>query len=502
MDSPSPATPPPSQSPGGDYLYDAPSPAVATLVAGLEEAALMEKHAKLGATDSPPEPPKGLHLEKTSGSTVTASHTACSPPLDPDDAPACWVDDQPEHPFISTKVDIEVPLPGRLSPHYSDDSTTKCRETASPKVMVNMGASPEPASPKTMVNVGTSSGIFEEDHMNLVAPRLWLGDLVASLDGSMLAAHGIRWVVDLANAVVDPRYRGQTCYEVSRDDPAGEDWAAACPSIESRLVVAVDDVEDAIIDDKWPMVDAFVARVLAQGGGSNTDEAGSGNVLVHCVRGKSRSACTVVAHLMAVRGLSLRLAMREVHNARPTCSINTGFKRQLQALESRLRPGEEPSIVLKLASKKPKSLSSAKDARAAYGAARVEDKSAPLHREPTPQTFTMEDSTEVLKSEAKRRGLPTGGTKRQVFTRIQKSLEAENQADGPPGAEKEANPGVATSALGECEAAPTESSSSHTGPASIRPGAPVVQPVAAGEMPSAPLSESEGALLATDPPIS
>ncbi len=57
-------------------------------------------------------------------------------------------------------------------------------------------------------------------------------------------------------------------------------------------------------------------------------------VLVHCARGKSRSAAFVVAYLMASQSLSFAEAHARVRKARPEISINSSFQQQLTAYQN------------------------------------------------------------------------------------------------------------------------------------------------------------------------
>ena len=81
-------------------------------------------------------------------------------------------------------------------------------------------------------------------------------------------------------------------------------------------------------------------------------------MLVHCFRGKSRSATAVVQYLMQVEQLTLKEAMDATKQARPSIDINVGFRQALMDLEQALRPGAPPSVVLSLKSRRP-ALSSA-----------------------------------------------------------------------------------------------------------------------------------------------
>ena len=116
----------------------------------------------------------------------------------------------------------------------------------------------------------------------------------------------------------------------------------------------------APLADHFAAVNEFCARA----------RAGGGAALVHCFRGKSRSAACVVQLLMRPaaeggRGLSLRDALRATRAARPAVDINPGFRRALMDLERQLWPGREPSVVLDLRSRRPVLSSAARPSKRA-----------------------------------------------------------------------------------------------------------------------------------------
>ena len=168
--------------------------------------------------------------------------------------------------------------PPTVSPFYDAASATAvAADAAAPSSNVPAPAmSVAKAAPSTRPNlppVDTSAPVAaakeaggekkkagqDEEEMGLVVDGLWLGSLNAALDGEALAAAGITHVVDLANTVQDERHKGQACFVVRAGD-ASCDWLEQRPSVVARLVVVIDDVEDAPLDEHFDAVNAFIAE--------------------------------------------------------------------------------------------------------------------------------------------------------------------------------------------------------------------------------------------------
>mmetsp|Transcript_14559 Transcript_14559/g.18887 ORF Transcript_14559/g.18887 Transcript_14559/m.18887 type:complete len:286 (-) Transcript_14559:310-1167(-) len=194
-------------------------------------------------------------------------------------------------------------------------------------------------------NNDQDDGSNDCEHCNgVIKDSLYIGDLTAAVDPGIVSRNGFTHIVDLANTICDHHHlhgnERNVHYEIPRETG---DWRDTCPTIVSKLVVRVDDVDNAPLDEHFDAMNAYIKNARSEGG----------VVLVHCFRGKSRSATTVIQYLMQEEGMTLRDGLDSVKTARPMIQLNTGFRKQLMALESRLRPGEEPSIVLKLGSRKP-----------------------------------------------------------------------------------------------------------------------------------------------------
>jgi len=128
-----------------------------------------------------------------------------------------------------------------------------------------------------------------DEHINEVSKgRLFIGDITAAVDGKRLSAAGVTHVVDLANTICGQnRPERNVNYVIPRESG---DWQDTCPSVVAKLVVKVDDVDEAPLDDHFDAINTFVQTAIAEGGVA----------FVHCFRGKSRSATSVIQFLMQV----------------------------------------------------------------------------------------------------------------------------------------------------------------------------------------------------------
>lgn len=184
-------------------------------------------------------------------------------------------------------------------------------------------------------------------HLSYVVEGLFIGDIEAAVSADMLRSAGITHIVDLSNSFVDENTelaRSRPARNVNYEVNASEgNWLNELPMLKSKLVVRVDDVDHAPLAEHFEDINKYTSSVIAAGG----------VVLVHCFRGKSRSATAVVQYLMQCHDMTLKEAMSRTKKARPVIDINVTFRKALMDLEARLRPGEEPSVKLRLTSKKP-----------------------------------------------------------------------------------------------------------------------------------------------------
>mmetsp|Transcript_4535 Transcript_4535/g.5801 ORF Transcript_4535/g.5801 Transcript_4535/m.5801 type:complete len:337 (-) Transcript_4535:330-1340(-) len=312
---------------------------------------------------------------------------------------------------ISSNVDEEDET-GVLSPHsnqevslapVSPSSISRARSSFEIlSLLNNIPTSPEPSREKvtttikTRTDKGNRTEPLEElsseflEHLSCVVPGVYIGDIEAAVSADMLSAAGITHVVDLSNSFVDEntevaktRPTKNVNYEVVATEGS---WAAELPMLTSKLVVRVDDVEGAPLAEHFQAINTYTTNAILES---------SGRVLVHCFRGKSRSATAVVQYLMQVEKMNLKQAMAATRAARPCIDINITFRKALMALERELRPDEEPSVKLRLTSRKPV-LSSA--SRSTSRSAR--SKSAPIKRmEETKERVAVQPLEQVEEAE-------------------------------------------------------------------------------------------------------
>jgi protein-tyrosine phosphatase len=96
---------------------------------------------------------------------------------------------------------------------------------------------------------------------------------------------------------------------------SGSEMANCFPNSFSYMTLNIQDNPTEDISTYFIQVAQFVESALSQ----------SGKVLVHCMKGVSRSAAVVISYLMYKGGLSFQDALLHVKRCRPVCEPNLGF---------------------------------------------------------------------------------------------------------------------------------------------------------------------------------
>ncbi|XP_073013410.1 protein-tyrosine-phosphatase MKP1-like [Typha latifolia] len=150
--------------------------------------------------------------------------------------------------------------------------------------------------------------------LSRVADHVFIGSEAAARDRAVLRRHGITHVLNCVGDSCPDYFRGdgdlvyQTLW---LHDSPGEDLAA-------------------VLYDAFDFLESAAA-------------APGGRALVHCVRGKSRSAAVVVAYLMWHDGVPFDAALRRVRAARAAVDPNLGFAAQLLRRQPRGSGGAIPA---------------------------------------------------------------------------------------------------------------------------------------------------------------
>ncbi|XP_039133417.1 protein-tyrosine-phosphatase MKP1-like [Dioscorea cayenensis subsp. rotundata] len=142
--------------------------------------------------------------------------------------------------------------------------------------------------------------------LSRVVDHVYLGSDAAARDRDGLRRHGITHVLNCVGSACPEYFRGDLIYKTLwlHDSPAED--------ITSVLYDAFDYLED-VRSARPP-----------------------GRVLVHCLRGASRSATLVIAYLMWRYAKSFDEALRQVRAARAVTDPNLGFASQLLQCQSRV----------------------------------------------------------------------------------------------------------------------------------------------------------------------
>lgn len=135
----------------------------------------------------------------------------------------------------------------------------------------------------------------------LILPRVYLGSRLAALDEKWLKEHNITHILTIAIGM-----------------------KPAFPKSFTYKVIKIKDHQNQNLLEHFDSTYNYIEKALA---------SGTGNVLVHCQAGISRSASVMIAYLMKSRDLEYNEALSFITSKRSIVCPNLGFRYQLQLYE-------------------------------------------------------------------------------------------------------------------------------------------------------------------------
>eukprot|EP01113_Clastostelium_recurvatum_P043321 TRINITY_DN7139_c0_g1_i2.p1 TRINITY_DN7139_c0_g1~~TRINITY_DN7139_c0_g1_i2.p1 ORF type:complete len:217 (-),score=7.85 TRINITY_DN7139_c0_g1_i2:116-712(-) len=147
---------------------------------------------------------------------------------------------------------------------------------------------------------------------DLIVDHLWLGDVWSAYNTHQLTERGIKTVLTAIGgfkALESDTITESRCY----------DW--------------LDTPRQSIIDEIRHATE-YIHHAIQRGD----------TVLVHCRKGRSRSASIVIAYLMRYHNMTYDIALEHTRGRRPIIQPNEGFQQQLRAYQQQLADSPSPPL--------------------------------------------------------------------------------------------------------------------------------------------------------------
>jgi len=140
-----------------------------------------------------------------------------------------------------------------------------------------------------------------------VFPKVYVGDVYAAHNTSELKKRNITHIVNMACGV-----------------------SPAFPKEFTYLHIPILDCASENIQEHFQETSAFIEKALEQGG----------NVLIHCLKGVSRSATIAAAFVIKTHLMSPPEAVEQLRKLRPIIKPNSGFMMQLEWFSRELKKSQ------------------------------------------------------------------------------------------------------------------------------------------------------------------
>ncbi|KAK6538653.1 hypothetical protein TWF694_010231 [Orbilia ellipsospora] len=150
--------------------------------------------------------------------------------------------------------------------------------------------------------------------MNEIIPGLYLGDIFAARNPTLLRENGIFNILTIARGTL-----GLLNNTLKEDGNAFQ-----------HVQIELDDLPDEKLLDQLEKGVGFIDKAL-------DGQDGNGKILVHCLQGMSRSCSFVVAYLVWKDDITVGKALEIVQEKRKKARPNAGFYRQLVEWEARCK---------------------------------------------------------------------------------------------------------------------------------------------------------------------
>ena len=137
--------------------------------------------------------------------------------------------------------------------------------------------------------------IHNADSMNFIIDNIYLGDKVAAANETFLNEHNIFAVVNCAYGLKIEYNKGTKLLELNMHDSHSQQLFP-------------------IFDDAYKFI----------------KENQNSNILIHCKKGRSRSASLVIYYLMKEKGWDYDTCNKYIKKRRSKAHPNSGFKKQLK----------------------------------------------------------------------------------------------------------------------------------------------------------------------------